>query len=89
MMMDDVHTTAVPKGGLAVWALGQSGFVMKAADGPVVCIDPCLADPVARLNPRWSRRYPPPVAPEDLRCDIVIFTHDHLGQGHVFGGGRS
>lgn len=77
-MMEDIQESSVPDGGLALWALGQSGFVMKGAAGPVVCIDPCLADPVGKNNPRWSRLYPTPVEPEDLRADVVVITHDHL-----------
>ena len=59
-------------------ALGQSGFVFKGTTGLVVAVDPCLADPVAEVIPGWSRLYPPPVEPSDLRCDILLVTHDHL-----------
>ena len=77
-MMTDVRRTAVPPGGLAVWALGQSGFLLRASRGPVVCIDPCLADPVAKVDPRFSRLYPAPIEPEALACDVLIVTHNHL-----------
>ena len=77
-MMDEIREMSVPADGLALWALGQSGFAMKPGDGPLVCIDPCLADPVAKLNPAWSRLYPPPIEPEALACDVLVITHDHL-----------
>ncbi len=76
--MQEIDPTTVPKGGLAVWALGQSGFLFKDHRGVVVAIDPCLTDPVAEVIPGWTRLYPPPVQPQELRADLVVLTHDHL-----------
>lgn len=61
----------------ALWFLGQSGFVVKAA-GVLVAIDPYLSDSVAAVVPELTRRFPPPLAPADLQVDIYIATHDHL-----------
>lgn len=77
-LMDEIERTDVPDGALAIWALGQSGFVFKNAAGTLVAIDLCLADPVGKGNPERGRLYPPPVLPEDFRCDVLIVTHDHL-----------
>lgn len=77
-MVRKFFSTRVQPGWLAVLALGQSGFLFKNAAGVTLAIDPCLADPVAKVSPEWRRLYPPPVQPAELRCDILIVTHDHL-----------
>lgn len=61
----------------ALWFLGQSGFVLRAA-GKTVALDPYLTDAVAKVSPQLTREYPPPLEPEDLRVDFYIATHDHL-----------
>ncbi len=76
--MQQIYDATVPTGSLAVWALGQSGFLFRDDTGVVVIIDPCLTDPVAKLDARWTRLYPPPLHPEELHADLVVLTHDHL-----------
>lgn len=61
----------------ALWFLGQAGFLL-AGGGKRVLIDPYLSDSVAKLDPRFSRLYPPPVDPAELRADLYLVTHDHL-----------
>lgn len=56
--------------------LGQSGYVIKTASTTVV-IDPYLSDSVNRVANR-PRTLPIPIAPEKLRADAVICTHNHL-----------
>ena len=56
--------------------LGQAGFLARAGDTTVV-IDPYLTDSVGAVSPAFARRTPPPLAPEELRADIFIITHDH------------
>ncbi len=77
-MITDIETSAPAAGQLYIWALGQSGFVFKNSAGRVLAIDPCLADPVAKVMPGWTRLYPPPVPPPDLKADILLITHNHL-----------
>ncbi len=56
--------------------LGQSGYILS--DGVTeICIDPYLSDCVNRIANR-PRTREVPIAPKDLRSDIVICTHDHL-----------
>ncbi len=56
--------------------LGQSGYILS--DGLTeICIDPYLSDCVNRVANR-PRTREVPIAPEALRADIVICTHDHL-----------
>lgn len=61
----------------ALWFLGQSGYVIRAGNVTVV-IDPYLSDSAASGMPEFTRLFPPPIAPEDLRADLYLITHDHL-----------
>lgn len=56
--------------------IGQSGYII--GDGKTeICIDPYLSDVVNRLQNR-PRMVRAPFAPEELKSDIIICTHDHL-----------
>ncbi len=61
----------------ALWWLGQAGYIVRAG-GSTVVIDPYLTDSAAAGAPEFTRLFPPPIAPEELRADICIITHDHL-----------
>lgn len=61
---------------LKICWLGQGGFLLRDGEHSV-CIDPYLSDVVNRIASR-PRMVEPCVAPEDLRCDLLICTHDHL-----------
>jgi len=66
--------------GLAIWYLGCNGFVLKAAEGTTVFVDPYLGtgDP-----PRTVRMIPIPFAPEDVvAADAVLATHEHTDHTH-------
>jgi L-ascorbate 6-phosphate lactonase len=66
--------------GLDLWYLGCNGFVLKAADGTTVFIDPYLGtgDP-----PRTVRMIPVPFAPGDVgAADAVLATHEHTDHVH-------
>ncbi len=56
--------------------LGQAGYLLSDGE-TTLCIDPYLSDVVNRVANR-PRSYPAPVAPCDLRTDVMICTHDHL-----------
>ena len=56
--------------------IGQSGYILT--DGKTeVCIDPYLSDVVNRIAGR-GRMVNPPFSPDELKCDVVICTHNHL-----------
>lgn len=56
--------------------LGQSGYILS--DGTTeICIDPYLSDVVNKVANR-PRVREIPIAPEKLKSDIVICTHNHL-----------
>ncbi len=60
--------------------LGQCGFLIEAA-GTRIVTDPYLSDYVDRSfftgETPWRRRYPAPVALEDLNPDGVLISHSH------------
>lgn len=56
--------------------LGQSGYILKSGNTEIV-IDPYFSDSVNRIANR-PRTLPIPINPEDINCDAVICTHNHL-----------
>ena len=70
-LLNEISSTRLPASQLAVWSIGQCGFIFKYED-TVVCIDPVLSD---LTGPSGS--YPAPFAPEALRADLVLCTHGH------------
>lgn len=82
---DLVHafsSAQAPADGFSVWFLGQNSFVLKGSDGFTVAVDPYLSDWCAcrgksvAPTPK-SRRFPPPLRPEELSVDLVLLTHSH------------
>ena len=76
-----VDALAVPPGSLALWALGQSGFVVKGGN-TVVYIDPYLSNAIdeAGYAPpgAFPRQFPPPLLPEEAtNVHWVFCTHEH------------
>jgi L-ascorbate 6-phosphate lactonase len=61
----------------ALWFLGQAGYVIRST-GVTVAIDPYLTNSAAASAPEFTRRFPPPISPEDLQVDLFLVTHDHL-----------
>lgn len=73
--------TQLAKGQIALFYLGQEGFLIRYQDSYYL-IDPYLSDYVdrncCRENVKWVRRYDAPVLPEQLDfVDYVFCTHDH------------
>ena len=56
--------------------LGQSGYVLQSGKSMII-IDPYLSDSVNRVAGR-PRALPIPMRPQDIVCDAVICTHNHL-----------
>jgi len=67
-----------PKDGeIALFWLGQAGFVIKDGEGRLIAVDPYLTDCVERAF-GFKRMIPKIIAPYELEPDILIATHDHL-----------
>ncbi|NLF29527.1 MAG: MBL fold metallo-hydrolase [Planctomycetes bacterium] len=75
--MKDILDLPLDDDQAALWFLGQAGYVIRAGDLSVA-IDPYLTDSVGRVNPPFARALPVPLAPERLKVDVFIVTHDHL-----------
>ena len=72
-----INQLVVPQGQLALWSLGQAGFVIKGGS-TLVCIDPYLSDVITEQGGP-ARRFPPPLAPTELtNMHMVFTTHEHL-----------
>ncbi len=76
-----MRSLVVPPGHLAVWALGQQGYLLKGG-GRVVVIDPYLSnyveETVSGSSGSLARQVPIVVPPEQLDAvDLVLCTHHH------------
>ena len=56
--------------------LGQNGYMLEK-DGVRLCIDPYLSDSVFKSSGK-KRLTAPPIAPEELACEGMVCTHNHL-----------
>lgn len=75
-LIAQVDRLVVPHGQLALWALGQAGFIIKGGD-VVAYIDPYLSNSIADVGGP-ARRFPPPVLPGDVHhAQYVFATHEH------------
>lgn len=57
--------------------LGQGGFLISIGSARVA-LDPYLSDSVYASSDGFKRLIPPPIAPDGLEVDLMIFSHDHL-----------
>lgn len=72
-LLEEIAETTPDTGSLALWHVGQSGFVVKAGPSTLV-FDPFLAPSSERMRRTWE----PPFAAEDLTgADFVFCSHDH------------
>jgi L-ascorbate metabolism protein UlaG (beta-lactamase superfamily) len=81
-LVAQVDALAVPEGMLALWALGQAGFILKGGR-TVAYIDPYLTNAVdeAGYAPPGSfpREFPPPLTPaEASHAQVVFCSHEHV-----------
>lgn len=77
-LVKQIAGTELPEQALALWALGQEGFLVKWKRKTVL-FDPYLTNWVYELfGPPWSRAFETPLAPSDcLDVDYVICSHHH------------
>jgi L-ascorbate 6-phosphate lactonase len=72
-----IENTKVPAGAVALWWLGQAGFVFKAGNGTVLYVDPYLSDVVEKAF-GFKRLSLAPVDADGVRADWLISSHEHL-----------
>ena len=79
--MESIRAFTVPRDSLAIWFLGQNGFLLKAHGSPLVGIDLYLTNSCAArfidLPFRLDRQLPVFIEPEDLDVDVFCTTHSH------------
>lgn len=78
---EKVAQTAITADQIAIFYLGQVGFLIKTADS-TIAIDPYLTDYVdqncSNETVCWKRLYDAPCRPEEMpKLDYVFCTHDH------------
>lgn len=72
----EIASLNVKKGEIAVFWLGQAGFVIKDGEGTILAIDPYLTDCVERIA-GFKRLSPRLLAPDELEPDLLLTSHDH------------
>lgn len=75
-LVEEITNTNLAAGELALWFIGQCGFVLKSGETTVM-IDPVLND-ITGEDGTTRRHYPHPFAPGDLKVDYVFCTHGHI-----------
>jgi L-ascorbate 6-phosphate lactonase len=78
-LMAEIRATAVARKTMAVWFLGQNGWVVKSPSGKVLVVDPYLSDAChpSRRGLDLRRLVPVPMAPDALEADLLACTHSH------------
>ena len=80
-LMSEIRAFPVPKKSVAIWWLGQTGYIFKTPEGTLLTTDMYLTDSCAaayaHLGVDLSRRVPILIPPEDLDVDIYTCTHNH------------
>src|SRR5689334_17535112 len=78
-LMQEIRDFAVPKNSVALWWLGQSGYIFKSPEGTLAAFDLYLTDSCNGLVPGLDlkRRVPVLIEPEDVNVDIFACTHNH------------
>ena len=79
--MQSIRDFHVPDDAVALWFLGQNGFLIKDASGLLIGIDLYLSNSCAatfaHLPFRLDRQLPVFIEPEDLDIDVFLTTHSH------------
>lgn len=76
-LIAQINHLTVPRDQLALWSLGQAGFVLKGGD-TIACIDPYLSNSVEEIGGP-PRRFPIPLDPALItHAQVVFATHEHL-----------
>jgi len=78
-LMRKIRAFDVPAGSIALWWLGQMGYIFKSPEGTLAGVDLYLTDSCAGLTPglNLSRRVPVLIEPEELELDVFACTHNH------------
>jgi L-ascorbate metabolism protein UlaG (beta-lactamase superfamily) len=80
-LIKEIDDTSVNIDSLAIWWIGQNGFIIKSTD-LTIYIDPYLSNYAERITLGKSNEHvrmtDSPIPPEEVsNADLVICTHDH------------
>ena len=80
-LMRQIRAFSVPSRSVAIWWLGQNGFIFKTPQGTLLSTDMYLTDSCALLYSDMGldlcRRVPVLIPPEELDVDLYACTHNH------------
>ncbi|MBL8228972.1 MAG: MBL fold metallo-hydrolase [Bryobacterales bacterium] len=78
-LMQEIREYPVPRNAVALWWLGQSGYIFKTHEGTLTSVDMYLTDSCNGLAPGMdlTRKVPVLIPPEELDVDIYTCTHNH------------
>jgi L-ascorbate 6-phosphate lactonase len=80
-LMQDIRAFPVPPKHVALWWLGQNGYIFKTPEGTLASVDLYLTDSCAELfgslGVNLRRRVPVLIPPEEANVDIFACTHNH------------
>lgn len=84
-LLEQLQKTQAAVGTIAVWSLGQAGYVYKLPSGAVILIDPYITDFAARkLGAAFKRLIPSLITPEELsQLDIAAYLMTHHHEDHL------
>ena len=78
--VDKLKNCHPKEGEVAIFWLGQAGFLLKNSKDEVLAVDPYLSDAVERIC-GLKRLMMPVMEPEELNPDVLVISHhdeDHL-----------
>jgi L-ascorbate metabolism protein UlaG (beta-lactamase superfamily) len=79
-LMREIRAFPVPRGSVALWWLGQNGFIFKSAEGTLLSTDLYLTDSCVSIAPAgtdFHRQVPVLIPPEEVDVDLFAVTHNH------------
>lgn len=78
-LQEQIESFTVPERSIAIWFLGQNGWIVKSPGGTVIAVDPYLSDAIKGRRPGLdtARQVPVPIAPDQLKADLYLCTHSH------------
>lgn len=79
-LMQQIREYKTPQGALALWWLGQNGYIFKSSAGTLAGVDLYLTNSCAKAFPEVNldRKVPVLIEPEELEVDIFACTHNHM-----------
>ena len=80
-LMQEIRDYSVSRNSVAIWWLGQNGFIFKTPEGTLLSTDLYLTNSCAEVygdsGINLDRQVPVLIPPEELNVDIFACTHNH------------